>query len=141
MKIRAQSSHKSSEHGFTLLEVMVALIVGTLVVGGVMGLISSSLQYTQRLKEKSQIQPLLEAAAQEIIANPEKVLEGSLQMAAFPNSPPVQVFSREETGADGGFGERQAAGPLYRVMLNCMGQALEFSVIIPQSTLEDRGLR
>lgn len=125
----------SSKKGFTLLEVMVALIVGTLIVGGVMGLLSTTLQYTHRLKEKSQIQPVLDAAAQEIFANPEKVLAGSLTMAAFPNSPPVKVFAVRQTGEDESFGTR-STGQLYRVLLDCRGQVLEFSVIIPESALE-----
>ena len=73
--------------GFTLIEVLVGLIIGTLILGGVMGLISVSLQYTQRVKEKAQVQPVLEAAAQQILADPKKALEGSLSMGGTADAP------------------------------------------------------
>ena len=121
--------------GFTLLEVMVALIIGTVIVGGVMGVISVSLQYSKRVKEKSLYQPVLEAAAQEILANPELAKEGAINVAGIPNAPPVSVSIAEVTGSSGDE-VRIRTGQLYRVMLSCAGQVLEFSVIIPQSQLE-----
>lgn len=63
---------RSSRSGFTLLEVLVSLILGSMIVGGLLGLISLSLHYQHRLKEKSQLQPLLEAAAEEILADPRR---------------------------------------------------------------------
>ena len=121
--------------GFTLLEVMVALIIGTVIVGGVMGVISVSLQYSKRVKEKSLYQPVLEAAAQEILANPELAKEGAINVAGIPNAPPVSVSIAEVTGSSGDE-VRIRTGQLYRVLLSCAGQVLEFSVIIPQSQLE-----
>ena len=121
--------------GFTLLEVMVALIIGTVIVGGVMGVISVSLQYSKRVKEKSLYQPVLEAAAQEILANPELAKEGTINVAGIPNAPPVGVSIAEVTGSSGDE-VRIRTGQLYRVLLSCAGQVLEFSVIIPQSQLE-----
>ena len=121
-----------TESGFTLLEVMVALIIGTLIVGGVMGVISVSLQYTKRVQEKSRNQPILEAAAQEILANPELARDGSIKIAGIPDAPPVEVALAEVTGSDGDE-VKSRTGQLFRVLLNCRGQVLEFSVIIPQS--------
>ena len=117
------------------MEVMVALIIGTVIVGGVMGVISVSLQYSKRVKEKSLYQPVLEAAAQEILANPELAKEGAINVAGIPNAPPVSVSIAEVTGSSGDE-VRIRTGQLYRVMLSCAGQVLEFSVIIPQSQLE-----
>ena len=70
----------SRRGGFTLLEVLVSLILGSMIVGGLMGLISLSLHYQHRLKIKSQIQPLLESAAEEILADPQKAAAGSMSM-------------------------------------------------------------
>ena len=116
----------STKGGFTLLEVMVSLIIGALILGGLLGLISVSLQYSQRLKVKSQIQPLLESVAQEILASPEKAVTGSLVLASEPGAPQVNVlYTREELPEMTGH-----PAELYRVMLECRGQVLEFSLYV-----------
>jgi len=122
----------STREGFTLLEVMVSLVLGALILGGLMGLISVSLQYSQRLKEKSQIQPLLESAAQEILANPEKAIDGSLTIGSEPDAPRVNIlFEKEELPERSGIPSRP--GELYRVLLECRGQLLEFSLYVTPS--------
>jgi prepilin-type N-terminal cleavage/methylation domain-containing protein len=125
-------TYGSTERGFTLLEVMVSLIIGALILGGLMGLISVSLQYSQRLKEKSQIQPLLESVAQEILANPEKAVSGSLTINTAPGAPRVSVqFAREELPQlKGALGR---PGELHRVIVECRGQVLEFSLFVTPS--------
>jgi len=126
MKKPFERSCYSTKGGFTLLEVMVSLIIGALILGGLMGLISVSLQYSQRLKVKSQIQPLLESVAQEILANPEKAVTGSLVLASEPGAPQVNVlYTREELPEMTGH-----PAELYRVMLECRGQVLEFSLYV-----------
>ena len=118
--------------GFTLLEVMASLILGSLIVGGLMGLISLSLHYQHRLKEKSQIQPLLEAAAEEILADPQKAAAGSLSLGSGPNAPKVMIrLTQVELPELQGPVTR--AGGLYRVLLECRGQLLEFSLYLPPS--------
>jgi hypothetical protein len=118
--------------GFTLLEVMASLILGSLIVGGLMGLISLSLHYQHRLKEKSQIQPLLEAAAEEILADPQKAAAGSLSLGSGPNAPKVNLrVTKVELPEPQGFSTR--SGGLYRVLLECRGQLLEFSLYLPPS--------
>ena len=124
--------YRPTPKGFTLLEVLVSLIIGALILGGLMGLISVSLQYSQRLKEKSQIQPLLESVAQEILANPVKATSGSLALPREPGVPPVNMhFTEEELpqlrGTPAGFRK------LYRVLLECRGQVLEFSLFVTPS--------
>ena len=130
MRERSKFSRVSSGSGFTLIEVMVALILGTLIVGGVMGLISVSLQYTQRVNAKSRILPILEAAAEQILVNPEAAGQGALTMNDFPgeevNISIMKAFEKDDTG----LGKRN--GQLYRVQLSCRGHLLEFSLIIPQ---------
>jgi prepilin-type N-terminal cleavage/methylation domain-containing protein len=122
----------STEKGFTLLEVMVSLIIGALILGGLMGLISVSLQYSQRLKDKSQIQPFLETVAQEILANPEKAIAGSLNLGSSPDAPRVNVqFVKEELPQQKGMPARH--GELYRIVLECRGQVLEFSLYVTPS--------
>lgn len=121
--------------GFTLLEVMVALIIAVLILGGVMGAISSSLQYSHRVKQKSLVQPLLEAVAQEILIEPEKIHEGQMVVKAFQDAPPVLIAAVKVPGFEE-FGRAEPAGELYRVLLSCQGQRLEFSVLVPKSALE-----
>jgi prepilin-type N-terminal cleavage/methylation domain-containing protein len=125
----------SIKGGFTLLEVMVTLALGALILGGLMGLISVSLQYNQRLKAKSQIQPLLESAAQEILADPKKAMARSIPMGSEPNAPRVNIqLARVELPEPKGTAIR--TGELYRVLLECRGQVLEFSLYITRSDIE-----
>ena len=128
-------SSSPCERGFTLLEVMAALALGALILGGLMGLISVSLQYNQRLKDKSQIQPLLESAAQQILANPKKAMAQSIPMGSGANAPQVNVHlakvelpELKKIAAQG--------GELYRVLLECRGQVLEFSIFVTRSDME-----
>ena len=66
--------------GFTLLETVVSLAIGTLIIGSVMGLISESLRYRMNLKEKAQAQTVLDSAAQIILADPEKAAQGFVRL-------------------------------------------------------------
>ena len=122
------------KEGFTLLEVLVSLIVGTLIIGAVMGVISQSLRYRAELKEKAAIQPVLESAARIILANPDRALEGVLRLTEIEGAPQVVVnvlpvpLEEPPAGEAGGAG---GAGRLCRVYLNYRSAFLEFSVIIP----------
>ena len=127
----AETQRMDSENGFTLLEVMVALVVGTVMIGGVMGLISSSLQFTQRVDDKSRVVPILEAVAEQILANPEEVAQGALNVSDFVEGPPVNVTLVKAFEKDSvGLGSKKAH--LHRVQLNCRGHLLEFSMMIPE---------
>lgn len=121
--------------GFTLLEVMVALTIGVIILGGAMGAISSSLQYSHRVKERSAVQPYLHAAAQEILIQPERIHEGQMVVRAFRDAPPVFIAAVKVPGRDE-FGEAGSSGELYRVLLSCKGQRLEMSVLVPRSALD-----
>lgn len=118
--------------GFTLLEVLVSLILGTLIVGGVMGVISVSLQFIQRVEKKSAVQPVLEAAAQEIIVYPEKAKEGILTLDELPGEPSVKVTTATVQGPDG-YDISNRTGDLHRVQIDYQGNLLEFSLIIPRT--------
>jgi prepilin-type N-terminal cleavage/methylation domain-containing protein len=120
------------ERGFTLLEVMLGLTLGVLVLGGVMGSISASMNFSQRIKERSQTQPVLEAAAQEILAHPEKADQGSMTVGTFPSSPVVSIGLSDVIGTDGKV-LRIGSGELYRVVLSYRGSILELSLIVPRS--------
>jgi len=100
-----------------------------------MGVISVSLQYSKRVQDRSQYQPVLEAAAQMILAHPELAEQGAMNMKNLPSAPPVNVAISPVTGSDGEI-LRGRSGQLFRVQLSCAAQVLEFSVIIPQSQLK-----
>lgn len=137
MRVRTPCNSLSSIGGFTLLEVMVSLVLGALIVGAVMGVISSSLQYTQRVRERSRIQPYLEAAAQEILANPESLEPGSITLGdkKDPITVNVAVARVEGLNRASTFGTPDKLRNLYRVLLSCQGRVLEFSILIPKSEL------
>jgi hypothetical protein len=122
-----------SSGGFTLVEVVICLLLATLIVGGVMGLISTSLQYSQRVREKAEDRPILEAAAQVILADPKKAESGSLILEGLPGAPKVDI-GLVEVVVDAGNKDNETetqSGQLYRVELYYRASLLEFSVIIP----------
>jgi hypothetical protein len=108
---------------------LVSLIVGTLIVGGVMGLISVSMQHKFRLRDKAQIQPILESAAQIILADPARAADGNIKLGELPGSPVVNVIAVPVELPEGGIGAK--AGQLCRIMLLYGSGQLEFSVIVP----------
>lgn len=119
--------------GFTLLEMLVSLIIGTIVAGGVMGLISVSLQHKFRLKDKSQIQPILETAAEAILADPQRIRDGSVSFGELSGAPVVKISAAPVEIGENPAGNK--SGQLYRVILDYRGGYLEFSVLLPP---EDR---
>ena len=121
---------RSSRSGFTLLEVLVSLILGSMIVGGLLGLISLSLHYQHRLKEKSQLQPLLEAAAEEILADPQKAGGSFLSLGSGADAPKVNIRTTQ-VELPHAHGLATPTGALYRVLLECRGQMLEFSLYLP----------
>lgn len=120
----------SNSPGFTLVEVLISLVLGTLIVGGVMGVLSVSLQFMQRVDTKTAVQPVLEAAAQEILMFPERAKEGSLTLTQFPNKPTVDVALFIAKDSDG-YEISNRAGQLYQVQISYQRNLLEFSLIIP----------
>ena len=123
------------ERGFTLLEMMVSLAIGALIIGAAMGLISESIRYKINLKEKAYIQPILESAAQVILADPVKAMAGFVRLGEIEGSPEVGVHLLpvpldQETEGGG------KSGRLCRVTLNYKSSSLEFSMIILNKDLK-----
>ncbi len=116
------------DRGFTLVEVLVGLLVGTLVVGGVMGLVSLSLDYRRRVEAKRDVWPVLEEAAQEILVDPERFGEARVVLARHPDRPEVAVsWTLLESGGLASPGGLE----LYRVLLSSGGSALELELLGP----------
>jgi prepilin-type N-terminal cleavage/methylation domain-containing protein len=115
--------------GFTLLEMLVALALATLMIGAVMGLISEALRYKINLKDKAQIQPVLESAAQIILADPVKAMQGFIRLDEFEGAPTVGIDLWPIQIEDTGFGQNPVR--LFRVNLSYRSGRLEFSVIMP----------
>jgi len=124
-----------SVRGFTLLEMLVALAIGTLIIGGVMGIISEDLRYKVNLKDKANIQPILESAAQVILADPVKAMLGVVRLGELEGAPEVAVSLFQPPMGDR-WEDSGKFGQLYRVMLNYRSASLEFSIIIPNSDLK-----
>lgn len=119
--------------GFTLLEVMVGLVIAVVVLGGAMGGISAALQLGVRIKDRNVIQPVLEAAAQEILASPEKLLQGTMASQMVEGAPPVNIVAQQVV-APNGDDLPNRSGQLYRVLLQCKSQTLELSVLVPNKS-------
>ena len=119
--------------GFTLLEMLVSLAIGALIIGAVMGLISESLRYKINLKEKAQSQPVLESAAQIILADPVKATQGLCAWASS-KEPLRWVFScfRSSLSKHGA----EVIRPVVSGDANYKSANLEFSIIIPNSDLK-----
>ncbi|HIJ77506.1 MAG TPA: type II secretion system protein [Deltaproteobacteria bacterium] len=123
------------ERGFTLIEMMVSLAIGALIIGAVMGLISESIRYRINLKEKAYIQPILESAAQVILADPVKAMAGFISLGEIGGSAKVGVYLLPVPLAEESEGGGKS-GRLYRVTLNYGSSSLEFSIIIPNKDLK-----
>ncbi|MDR3569223.1 MAG: prepilin-type N-terminal cleavage/methylation domain-containing protein [Syntrophobacteraceae bacterium] len=120
---------RKSKEGFTLLEVLVSLAIGALLIGAVMGLISQALRYRTSLKEKTDAQPILESAAQIILADPQKATRGVVRLTELEGAPVVTVsLTRVPLFNPTG---KSSKGALCRVMLNYKSSDLEFSIILP----------
>ncbi len=124
--------------GFTLLEMLVGLALATLMIGAMLGLISESLRYKVNLKDKAQISPILESAAQIILADPVKAMEGFIRLDEFEGSPTVGVNLFPVQLEDTGLGEKP--GRLFRVILSYRSGRLEFSIIVPEDEKKSGGL-
>lgn len=135
MSTRTRFLPAHGERGFTLIEVMVALVIGTLIIGGVMGLVSASLQFSTRVKEKSAIQPVLESAADLVLSNPNLLDQGSIRMESFPDVPVVQVSTEPVETSANRFG-RDHSKHLFRVQLRYMGHMLEFSMVVTEQQVK-----
>jgi len=133
--IRYFFSSEQSRKGFTLLEVMVGLTLGTLIAGAVMGVISVSLQYAKRIKQSARIQPYLEAVAQEILASPDIADSSAIEVGDPKDPVTVDVLVTPVQAVDGAEFGNNKAGQLARVLLRCQGRLIEFSILIPPSEL------
>jgi prepilin-type N-terminal cleavage/methylation domain-containing protein len=111
--------------GFTLIEVLLALVIATLVVGGVMGSLSGSLRLKGQLARKREVWPVLETAAEKILARPALARDRTLRLDELPGGPAVEVRLVGKGEIAGG------GGTLARASLRYKGDMLEFSIILP----------
>ncbi|PIU31855.1 MAG: hypothetical protein COT06_05880 [Syntrophobacteraceae bacterium CG07_land_8_20_14_0_80_61_8] len=117
--------------GFTLMEVLVSLVVGTLIVGGVMGVLGASLHYRQRVLDKSADWPVLEAAAQQVLAEPEAYVGGDIPLPDLPGAPVVRAEWTRIELISGGLEQTEdlASRSLYRVDLVYHKSRLHLSLV------------
>lgn len=127
---RNRSAIQGNAAGFTLLEVMVSLIIGVLIVGGAMGAISMSINHRLRVQKRLFETAVLEAAAQQLLAQPRNIESGSVTLDEFPGSPQVGIQAiRVDLGERSAGEERRSQ--LYRVLLSYDRQQVELSVNVP----------
>lgn len=130
---------RSGTAGFTLVEVLVSLVVGTLIVGGVMGVLGASMQYRKRVEDKSLDWPILETAAQQILADPQPYLDSDVTLEDLPEHPVVTAEWTQVELQQQGPGEAQdlAQRSLYRVRLGYRKSRLRLSFVYsPEATAQ-----
>lgn len=125
-----QSVPRSKSAGFTLLEVMVSLILGMVIVGGVMGAISMALNHHQRIQKRLFESAVLEAAAQQLLAQPRDIALGSVALDDFPGSPQVIIQAVPVDVGDQSL-ESSRKNQLYRVLLTFARRQVELSILVP----------
>lgn len=96
MKLMKPMRHQSLIQGFTLLEVLVALVILSLGLLGLAGLQLRSLQGSSDSFARSQAMILADSMADRMRANPIAVTEGSYRVAAN-NLPALPPYNCEDT--------------------------------------------
>lgn len=125
------SAFGKKEQGFTLIEVLVAMLIASIVIGGVMGLFSQSLRFAARLDDKNKGWGILEAAAAQILTDPESALQESFVPDYIEDeNAEVSVLIREVTEVESGELKLSGNG-LFRIALTHQDNSLEFSMLIP----------
>lgn len=114
-------------YGFTLIEVLVALFIAIILVGSAMALIGTSLRNSNHVNRLRNAMPVLDAAAQEIIRNPDRALTSPLVLKELPDSPSVTVEARPVE-------DPKVKVRLYRVTLKYGGETLVTSVIVNEQS-------
>ncbi len=119
--------------GFTLMEVLVALIIASLVVGAVMGLTSQDLQFASRLKRKVSAVRVLDAAGQYLLAHPGFLRErpDSMTLSDLPDKPVVKIEMAAVDRTEAGDLKLPNQAQLFRVGLTHAGAASWLSLIVP----------
>ncbi len=119
-----------TQKGFTLIEILVALIISVLIIGSIMTLNSVSMQNQRRLIKLQETLPVLDAAAQKIFANPKLALNETLTLEEFEGKPMVEVEILQ--GSEASKQLSLPYGRLYRVRLAYKGETIEFSIIVSE---------
>jgi len=113
--------------GFTLIEVLVALLIATILIGSAMALVSVSIKNLSHADKLRNSSPILDAAAQEIIRDPRKALTSPIVLKDFPGEPSVVVDAQPVE-------DPTISAKLYRVTLHYGGETLAFSIIISEKS-------
>lgn len=124
-----------ADRGFTLMEVLVAFLIAATVIGGAMGVLSSSMRLSGKADEELRIWSELEQVIQRLYADPRNLM--NLDRIEIGEDTYVtlekRVVDEDETG------ELSPRGMhLMRVMLRSQGREIEISVLMPEDfVLED----
>jgi prepilin-type N-terminal cleavage/methylation domain-containing protein len=127
LKPKRKILYRRSSGGFTLIEVLVALFIATILIGSTMALIGVSMRNSDHAQKLRSAIPVLDAAAQEIIRDPKKALKSPLVLEDFPGEPSVTVEAHLVE-------DPTVSVKLYRVTFYYGGEALVTSVIVSETT-------
>jgi prepilin-type N-terminal cleavage/methylation domain-containing protein len=119
--------------GFTLMEVLVALIIASLVVGAVMSLTSGELTFASRVKRKVSAMRVLDAAGQFLLTHPNFLREKpeTMTLSDLPGQPVVKVEMAAVEQTESGDLKLAGGALLYRVGLSHGGASSWLSLIVP----------
>lgn len=119
--------------GFTLMEVLVALIIASLVVGAVMSLTSGELTFASRVKRKVSAMRVLDAAGQYLFTHPAFLRERpeAMTLSDLPGAPVVRIEMTAVEQTESGDLKLAGGAHLYRVGLSHGGASSWLSLIVP----------
>jgi hypothetical protein len=110
------------------------MIIASIVIGGVMGLFSQSLRFSARMEEKQRGWSILEAAADQILTNPQSVMQDSILPDYMDvEDAEVDIDIKEVIEVETGELRLKESG-LFRVTLTHEDNRLSFSMLIPDES-------
>lgn len=122
---------KASERaaaGFTFVEAVLALLLTTLFLGGIMQFHSNALRTLRDMQDKEARLQILDAAAQALLADHELLEEETLTLEFLPEAPEVSIILEDEEELGEGFAP-PGAPKLKRLRIEYQGVFLETSVL------------
>lgn len=127
--MKAVFSCGSRERGFTLLEVLVALLISSIVIGSVMHAISTSLRLKRHSMDKVERWDAMQSVVAQILANPQKAL--ALDTVEIDDERSITIEKRLVSETEAGELDLPHSY-LVRIRLHLGKETTELSLMVPE---------